>query len=231
MAHLTRGCEARLAWRGRWIGWRCIAIGLTSMVTSMRPTTGCSAAAPMRVSPTWCMSYATSGCTAPTRSCHRSSSRSKYHAHRQMTGDLERFFFLRPARYSRILQAILDAPPWIVRLPTRYNAVLKRSNACGGAQQHIGLLFQTKLLGDIPSTKLYSMMNHFVPRSFPFECSTWAGGRRRAPSDTYSMFTLWHAENNLAMPKPSYFAFWIWERYGGNTLQVAHHRSATAAQL
>lgn len=76
---------------------------------------------------------------------------------------------------------------------TEYNAVFRQTPACGGAQQFIAMLWQTKFLGDVVMREEFPMLNHFSARASPVTCtgkSDWAAYQAKIEWHTFTHHTL-----------------------------------------
>ena len=118
---------------------------------------------------------------------------------------------------------------------TEYNAVFRQTPACGGSQQFISFLWQTAFIGQTVERPDYGLLNHFSARAIPVKCTGKSdfegyqvhGVSKRAPKDSYSIVSAALPEWGVtSKPQPAYYAFWLWNRYGGD--RVIHtYQTAT----
>ena len=117
---------------------------------------------------------------------------------------------------------------------TEYSPIFMRSEACGAAQQYISFLWQTKFIGEaVTRGSQITAMNHFAARAQHRPCITWGAGLKRAPSDSYSLYSVGGGELGAAdgLPFPLYYAFVLWNMYGGNVLHSARTNSDVSVYI
>lgn len=123
---------------------------------------------------------------------------------------------------------------------SEYNLISIRSGACGGGQQYIALLFQTKLLGETVrrGEGRYGLNAFYAHMGAPKDCSNrrwdgaaqaWVSGFQRAKSDFLGLLAdPWGVSALPAgMPTPSWYGMWVWSRYGGEALIAASSHDAS----
>ena len=123
--------------------------------------------------------------------------------------------------YERRNLRVNDLPPIAL---TEYSSVFRQTPACGGAQQYISFLWQSKFIGQAVLRRDFVMMNHFAARAIPVKCTGKSdfegyqveGAGKRAPMDSYSLIQASKPEWGIpAKPSVVYYAFWLWNRYMG----------------